>query len=105
MSPPLRKLFLPGFGARASAYSPGLPPGWEAFEPPLGAGRASLRSRRDWLVADLRGQPGRVVLAGHSMGGALAMLAAVADPERVAGLVLIAPAGLPLTKPIHDSVL
>jgi pimeloyl-ACP methyl ester carboxylesterase len=104
MSPPERKLFLPGFGARADTYARGLPDGWDTLQPPLASTRGSLRSLRDWLVADLRGQPGRVVLAGHSMGAALAMLAAVSAPERVAGLVLIAPAGLPLTKPVHQSL-
>lgn len=34
-----------------------------------------------------------VTLVGHSMGGQIAMLAALAHPEKVSGLVLIAPAG------------
>jgi pimeloyl-ACP methyl ester carboxylesterase len=37
------------------------------------------------------------------MGGALALLAAVTVPERISSLVLFAPAGLPLTKPLRDS--
>jgi len=37
------------------------------------------------------------------MGAALAVLAAVTVPEHVAGLVLIAPAGLPLRKPLRRS--
>jgi pimeloyl-ACP methyl ester carboxylesterase len=44
-----------------------------------------------------------VVLAGHSMGGALALLAAAERPEAVERLVLISPAGLPLTKPMLRS--
>jgi pyruvate dehydrogenase E2 component (dihydrolipoamide acetyltransferase) len=36
----------------------------------------------------------RVHLVGHSMGGAIAALAALRQPERVASLTLIAPAGL-----------
>jgi pyruvate dehydrogenase E2 component (dihydrolipoamide acetyltransferase) len=36
----------------------------------------------------------RVHLVGHSMGGAIAVLAALRRPERVATLTLIAPAGL-----------
>ena len=39
------------------------------------------------------------------MGAALAVIAASAAPERVSGLLLIAPAGLPLSKPIRDSAL
>lgn len=48
-------------------------------------------------------RPGRVLVAGHSMGAALAVLAAATAPERFAGLLLIAPAGLPLRKPIRRS--
>jgi pimeloyl-ACP methyl ester carboxylesterase len=44
-----------------------------------------------------------VTLAGHSMGGALAVLAAAARPELVQRLVLISPAGLPLQKPLLAS--
>ncbi len=50
--------------------------------------------RREDLAADvstLIGKLGaeRAVLVGHSMGGIVSMTAALADPERVAGLVLI----------------
>lgn len=38
------------------------------------------------------------------MGGALALLAAAADPERIARLTLVSPAGLPLRKPIPTSL-
>ncbi len=98
------KLFLPGFGARAETYRAGLPAGWEPLQPPVGSGDATLRSLCDWLVTELRSRPDRVVLAGHSMGAALAVLAAVQAPEHVDGLVLIAPAGLPLSKPIRRSL-
>src|SRR5262249_23511087 len=98
------KLFLPGFGVRAEAYRTGLPAGWEPLQPPLGSGDATLRSLGDWLTGQLRRRPGRPLPAGHSMGAALAVLAAVQAPERIEGLVLIAPAGLPLTKPIRRSV-
>ena len=37
------------------------------------------------------------------MGAALAMLAALAAPERIQGLLLVAPAGLPIRKPVHRS--
>lgn len=97
-------LFLPGFGARASAYAEGLPEGWEALQPPSPSlTDGSLDALSGWLVTELARRGGRVVVGGHSMGAALAMLAAARAPELVAGLVLVAPAGLPLTKPIHAS--
>jgi len=45
-----------------------------------------------------------VTLAGHSMGAALAIRAAASAPGRTGELVLIAPAGLPLGKPIRACV-
>jgi pimeloyl-ACP methyl ester carboxylesterase len=98
------RLFLPGFAAPVSLYARGLPDGWTPLEPP------ALRQARDldayvgWLVREVERRPGPVRLAGHSMGGALAVLAAAAVPERVAGLTLVSPAGLPLTKPVWESV-
>jgi pimeloyl-ACP methyl ester carboxylesterase len=44
------------------------------------------------------------VIGGHSMGGAMAICVAAARPELVARLVLVSPAGLPLTKPISRSL-
>ncbi len=99
------KLFLPGFGAAASLYRPGLPAGWAPLDPPgFHAGGRSLAANCQWLLAELERRGGRVALAGHSMGAALAIAAAAAAPERVARLVLIAPAGLPLAKPITRSL-
>jgi pimeloyl-ACP methyl ester carboxylesterase len=96
-------LFLPGWAAPASLYAPLLPLGWTALEPPpFGAAGARLEGYRRWLGAELHAR-GRCVLGGHSMGGALALLAAAAHPELVARLVLVSPAGLPITKPIRHS--
>jgi pimeloyl-ACP methyl ester carboxylesterase len=96
-------LFLPGFGARASAYAPGLPRDWKAIEPPHFPSADALRFYLDWLGDELADRPGRVTLAGHSMGGALCTLAAGLWPERIRKIVLIAPAGLPLSKPMYRS--
>jgi pimeloyl-ACP methyl ester carboxylesterase len=97
-------LFVPGFGAPARAYAPGLPAGWEALEPPaFRRVRGSFEAYRAWLRAEISAAGDAVVLAGHSMGGALSVLAALDEPERVRGLVLFSPAGLPLTKPMRIS--
>lgn len=97
-------LFVPGWGAPAALYEPSLPAGWRALEPPSFAeSGGSLSAYRCWLALELRGR-GASVLGGHSMGGALAILAAADAPELVDRLVLVAPAGLPLDKPIRTSL-
>jgi pimeloyl-ACP methyl ester carboxylesterase len=98
-------LFLPGWGAPAVLYEPGLPPSWAALDPPsFGASGGSLDAYRRWLGLELR-RRGRSPLGGHSMGAALAILAAAESPELVERLVLVAPAGLPLQKPIAASLI
>lgn len=97
-------LFLPGYGAPAALYAPSLPATWRALEPPsFAACGGSLAELRHWVDLELRSR-GRSRLAGHSLGGALAILAAADAPELVEQLVLIQPAGLPLDKPIRESV-
>jgi len=58
-------------------------------------GAADLASLAGMLAdfLDAVGIP-RAHLVGHSLGGAIALQAAVQEPERVAGLTLLAPAGL-----------
>ena len=98
------RLFLPGWGAPATLYAGSLPVSWRALEPPsFAASGGSLREYREWLDLELRSS-GRSRLAGHSMGAALAILAAADAPELVERLVLLSPAGLPLVKPIRESV-
>jgi len=97
-------LFLPGWGAPAGLYAPALPASWAVLEPPsFAVSGGSLGSYRRWLELELRTR-GRSPLAGHSMGGALAIMAAAETPDLVERLVLIAPAGLPLDKPVRQSL-
>lgn len=67
---------LPGFGLSAKP-----PSGYAADS----LGRVVLRALDTLGVAD-------VVIVGHSLGGAVAVAAAAAAPQRVRGLVLVAPA-------------
>jgi pimeloyl-ACP methyl ester carboxylesterase len=98
-------LFLPGWGAPSVLYEPGLPPHWRALEPPsFAASGGSLDAYRTWLGVELL-RRGRSPLGGHSMGAALAILAAAESPELVERLVLVAPAGLPLQKPVAKSLI
>jgi pimeloyl-ACP methyl ester carboxylesterase len=96
------QLFVPGWGAPPELYESGLPGGWSALEPPsFRRGRGSFERYRRWLLDEVRSHSGPVVLGGHSMGAALSVAVAAEIPEQVGGLLLIAPAGLPLTKPIR----
>jgi len=97
-------LLVPGYGATPRLYAPGLPPGWEVLAPPsFRASGGELAALARWLADELRLRPGRSELAGHSLGGALAVLAALAEPARVERLLLLAPAGLPFAKPLAAS--
>jgi len=100
----MKGLFVPGWGATAGLYAAGLPEGWEALElPAFRTTRGELTAYRRWLGAELTHRRTPVALAGHSMGGALALLAAVDQPELVEKLILLSPAGLPLRKPLWAS--
>ena len=101
---PERSLFIPGWGAPARLYRAGLPEEWHALElPSFRKTRGELPAYRTWLGEQISGR-GPVALAGHSMGAALALLAAVDRPDLVERLILLSPAGLPLTKPIPSSL-
>ena len=50
-------LFVPGWGAPAALYSPGLPDEWRVLEPPsFAASAGSLAAYRRWLRIELRNQ-------------------------------------------------
>jgi len=99
-------LFVPGWGAPPRLYRRGLPSGWQVLEPPtFRQARGDLDHYRAWLRAAVAAQREPVTLSGHSMGGALAVLAALDQPEQVERLILFSPAGLPLRKPIAASAL
>jgi pimeloyl-ACP methyl ester carboxylesterase len=72
---------------RSAGFWPELGPGalveWEVFGADTLAIADAIDAGSPWL------------LAGHSMGGSASLLAAVARPERVAGLVLIDPPMIP----------
>ena len=95
-------LFLPGWGARASLYRTAVPAGWEVLEPPsFRATRGSLEAYSTWLTDELARRTGPFTLGGHSFGAALAVLAAARGEAEVERLVLVDPAGLPLSKPMR----
>ncbi|WP_187972283.1 alpha/beta fold hydrolase [Aquibium microcysteis] len=76
-------------GARVLAYD--LPGHGRSLAYP-GAGSAHVAAKA--ILADLAARGlSRVHFAGHSMGGAIAVLAALRAPEAVASLTLIAPGG------------
>src|SRR5215468_10988622 len=94
-------LFVPGWGAPGGVYRDGLPPGWILLSPPSFRESGGRLDRYvAWLLREVDARERPVALAGHSMGGALALLAAVGAPESVERLVLVGPAGLRLTKPV-----
>jgi pimeloyl-ACP methyl ester carboxylesterase len=98
-------LFLPGWGATGGLYAAGLPDGWEALElPTFRTARGDFLTYRRWVAGELLRRQTPVALAGHSMGGALALLTAIDHPELVEKLILVSPAGLPLTKSMKASM-
>jgi pimeloyl-ACP methyl ester carboxylesterase len=74
-------------------------------QPGFRATAGDLGAYRRWLGEELSRRGRRVTLAGHSMGAALSVFAAIDEPHAVERLVLISPAGLPLSRPIWKSAL
>jgi pimeloyl-ACP methyl ester carboxylesterase len=100
----MSRLFVPGFGALPSFYRAALSGSWDVHEPPTFRESGVF----DDLVAAVRrsldAHRSPVTLGGHSMGAALAVAVALQEPQRVERLLLVGPAGLPLTKPIAVSL-
>jgi pimeloyl-ACP methyl ester carboxylesterase len=98
----MSRVFVPGFGATASLYR--VPEDWTVHRPPAFRAAGSVELRLDALQHHLDHYDSPITLAGHSMGGALAIFAAGSDSSRIERLVLVNPAGLPLTKPFVASL-
>jgi len=95
---PLAPVFVPGWASRPAMYGSAVPAGWTVLDlPSFRAGGGALDEYTDWLVGELSSR-GPAVVAGHSMGGALAVLVTAAEPSLVERLVLVSPAGFPLSK-------
>jgi pimeloyl-ACP methyl ester carboxylesterase len=57
---------------------------------PAGTAYQSVAAHAEWTAQAIAELPGRNVLVGHSMGGALALQMAVDHPELVSGVIIIA---------------
>ena len=98
-------LFVPGLGATAGLYRPGLPEGWVALDlPSFRSTGGDFGAYGRWLVEEIARRQTPVVVAGHSMGATLALLAAAERPDLVERVIMLSPAGLPLTKPMRASL-
>jgi pimeloyl-ACP methyl ester carboxylesterase len=101
----MRRLFVPGLGAPPAMYSRALDARWRVLSPPsFTQSKGSLHAHVAALVDEIDSSPEPASIAGHSMGAAIAILATLERPESVDRLVLVAPAGLPLTKPVRHSL-
>lgn len=100
----MARLFVPGFGARASFYRDALGSGWLLHDPPPFRSASRFETHVDALQRRLEAFDEPLTLAGHSLGAAAAVAATARAPERVERLLLVAPAGLPLAKPMAESL-
>lgn len=90
-------------------YAPHVPPGWRLLAPDLpGHGESEAAAGRAYDTTALAeavaewidvAAPGRLHLAGSSMGGEVATRVALAHPDRIASLALFNPAGVAPPEP------
>jgi pimeloyl-ACP methyl ester carboxylesterase len=93
-------------GRTRRCLAPDLPGHGQSGPFPGGAGETSIDAYRD-VVGTFCAALGvsRAVLVGHSMGGAVVLEAALAWPDRVAGLVLLGTAArLPVSPVVFDAI-
>jgi pimeloyl-ACP methyl ester carboxylesterase len=89
-------LFLGGWAVAADAYRNGLPHGWRCDEQPSFAETGGrFGAYVDWALGLLPADGAPVRLAGHSLGGAVAIAVAARLPSRIASVTVFGPAGLP----------
>jgi pimeloyl-ACP methyl ester carboxylesterase len=89
-------LFIHGAGGNSLHWlATEQPAGWRSLAVDLpghgrsdGLPRDSIWVYADWLAAFVKTLPGKPVLTGHSMGGAIAMALALTSPGMALGLVL-----------------
>ena len=81
---PPRGLFLGGWTVSAHVYVPGLPPGWSCPEQPgFGETDGRFAAYVEWATRLVRDHAAPVHLAGHSLGGAVAIAVAAREPGRL----------------------
>jgi pimeloyl-ACP methyl ester carboxylesterase len=91
-------LFLGGWSVAAHAYEPGLPAGWSCPEQPgFGDTDGRFAAYVEWAAGLVRERGVPTHLAGHSLGGAVAVAVAAREPGLVPRVTAFGPAGLPVS--------
>jgi pimeloyl-ACP methyl ester carboxylesterase len=90
-------IFLGGWSVAAHAYEPGLPAGWTCPQQPgFGETGGRFAAYVEWAAGLVRARGVPTHLAGHSLGGAVAIAVAAREPGLVPRVTAFAPAGLPV---------
>ena len=89
-------IFLGGWSVAAHVYEPGLPAGWSSPEQPgFRETGGRFAAYVEWAAGLVRARGVPTHLAGHSLGGAVAIAVAAREPGLVPRVTCFAPAGLP----------